>query len=399
MNTAAPRHCNRRVQRRRGALAAGYTLLEVLVALSVLAVALTVTASLFPAAALLQKQARDDAEMVRRARTAESMLTGRQLDHTLLWNYFGDPPPVGFSPISRPNSTPNPANYVYPLAEVDVVYDSSGTRTATPQSAADISDTRLDFDPWRNDTAASSGPSQDFREQSYLWQWPESDRAMPSFVTPRPLRATPGSGPNGLPEPLDLSDRDTFWVPLVQRGPEANRVISDWRVYVFLMRRDNAEETFPNIYGLDAAGDTTNQFDINQVGEAELIANPWDSPAFPKVFWIRADLTGLDDSPLLELEILSSTNIGNQFVQGTTRTEQPVIDSGDLVLGDNGGIYRVAQRSAENPDVLLVSIESSPVYDKDDLPLTGVWYARPSEPGARSPVRDIKLLSQSAVQD
>ncbi|MEM6749523.1 MAG: type II secretion system protein [Planctomycetota bacterium] len=371
----------------------GYTLLEVLVAIAILAVALTVTASLFPAAALLQKQAVDDAEAFRRARTAESMLSARNLDHDLLWNFLGSP--TAIASWNRPSANPNLAQQVWPLAEIDIVYASGNT---TPQAGDLIPNAVV-----RNYANATSPGAEVYYNESYLSRWPETDRAMPSFATPQRIDdplfnvASPG---DRTPIPVDLSDRDTFWVPMVQRGPEASESVVDWRVFVFLMQPEDIGDTFLNAYGRDAVGalDTSPAINLLQTNafEFDRVANPWDSPAFPKVCFIEASLDDREGAPVQFLTITGASNVGN--VMRDDPNNAPALDAGDLVLGDNGAVYRVAQRSANDPNELLVTVETPSAYEDDDLGLTGVWYARRDEPGAASPTRKILLMSRKVVQ-
>lgn len=80
--------------------AAGFTLMEIMIAMGIFAVGMIAVASVFPAAALLQKQTIDDLLAKQTARNAEAMLNARKYDETALLNAATDTNDVQPIPLS-----------------------------------------------------------------------------------------------------------------------------------------------------------------------------------------------------------------------------------------------------------------------------------------------------------
>ncbi len=166
---------------------AAFTLVEVLIAMLILAVGMVAIASVFPVAGYLQKQAADDVLALHVSRQAESVLAARKIDVSSL----------------------------------------------NPTTADIIPLNKLDLEPWTDTKKWSS-------------EWPVSLRCHPSALDldGDGLVNERGANVQGLagdPEDHDFDQRVAYWVPVIQNlGNTAN---PEWRVFTFILRK-KADATY-----------------------------------------------------------------------------------------------------------------------------------------------------------
>lgn len=348
-NTDAPTRTARRVGRRYGSRAgrgrAGFTLNEVLVALGILSIGITAVAALFPSAILLQKRAVKDALFQQNTRSAEALLKAKGINAEVLFkfsdNITGEDStntPIFPAFVARGARIADPEFDVYALAEVDTFFVGGTPATNTNQT----------------DTRQGSYDAV----ESLLEDWPEVDRSFPS-IEPNP------------------ADREFFYVPLFRRGPQATPYINDWIVYAFVMQAqpEVANPTVGFKYPPNPAA----------VPGGTVCANPFDDPVyFPKVF--RAEVASW---------------VGNNATLGAGWNASQILRLGNLVLGDDGEIYRVGEIDG---NVVTLNVENRQTLDTITLgnsSLTAIWFAMPpnsSEANPPSPIRDIRVLSRSTVK-
>ena len=369
MNTSPPFTPMRRSQ--------GFTLLEVLIALGILAIGITATASLFPTAALLQKQAVNETLRQNHIRSGDAILGAVGLENTVLLEYvqFIQQRPTGL--IAYDQRIGNGLNEVdvvepefdvYALAEIDNdVSNNSGADIDGPDMVfTNVTPAPLPIPP------VDSTPGED-RFNSYVY---EVSARFGQGRFPVGMRSLPTSIPavEITTDNVDMwSEREVFYVPLVRQGIEASEIFPDWSVYMFVLQPPSQLRTRG-----EYASDNPSYSSFTGL----TCANPLDGPAIPKVFrvpvaWDEADPNVAE--PVIDLD---------GFVK-----------PGELVLGDNGKIYRVGQLDpSPGSDKILLASQTlfEPINERD---LTAIWVA-PAPGGANqaTPLGDLKLLSNGNVR-
>lgn len=177
-------------QRRSASASAGFTLVEVLLSLGVFAIGMIAVASLFPVAAILQRETAQEVISENAANSAEALINARQL------SYY--PPDAGATP-PRTTTTGQLRNY----------YNYAGP---TGTSAVALND--LDPDLLR------------------FWM-PPGDRSYPTSQVIY--------GP-----PTDITNCDLHWVPFVQDlSGDPTGTNQTWVVRLFLLEADS-RANYPN---------------------------------------------------------------------------------------------------------------------------------------------------------
>ena len=338
--------------------ATGFTLMEVLIALGVLTLGIVAVASLFPVAALLQKEAVRDTLRQNHIRSIDATLEGIGLDNVTLLEFteLVEKTPSDVTGMSERTGVTDPASDVFALAEIDATIDSS-------------------FDDPPADPPVNIGTRPDVRsptidlDSSYLNRFTESIRSLPTI--------TPADASNTAGNPVFVN-REVFWVPFVRRGPEASQLYPDWSVYAFVFqpegnRRENGAYAYTN-------------YTTGLIPTDSICANPADGDYVPKVF--RIPVTWSSTNPNVATPSFS--------LFGRVRP-------GDKVLGDNGEIYRIAE--VQPPGLgNTIAFESSPLYAPiGQRDLTAIWVSpAPNDPADNNqlayPEVDIRLLSNSVVR-
>ncbi|MEL7087128.1 MAG: prepilin-type N-terminal cleavage/methylation domain-containing protein [Planctomycetota bacterium] len=348
---------------RSGRRRAGFTLNEVLVALGILAIGITAVASLFPAGILMQKRAVKEALYQQNTRSAEALLTAKGIDAQQLFDFTDNIAIMVNSnrePVTGPRQGIGELEFdVFALSEIDIDYVVPTASMPSPP-APDPDMTTPNFGGVNSYDAADS----------LLQFWPEADRSYPTIEA-------------------DVAEREFFFVPLFRRGPEATPFINDWVVYLFVMQ-SQPEIDDPPAGGLKYDNDPTNYNGDSgpiTVPANTICANPFDDAAFfPKVF--RAEV--------------SRANNNTYDLVGGWQAEQ-ILRLGDLVLGDNGTIYRVGDVNGAGDQVTLnestrQDIDSITIGDDS---LRAIWFVMPpntTEANPPSPIRDIRVLSRKVVK-
>lgn len=365
---------SRRASRR----AAGFTLSEVLIALGILAVGSVSVASLFPAGLLLQKQTVDEAIRQNHTRSMDALLLGNGLDNNVLFSFtemVGQNTSTAHSPARIPRNASNTKDMsfdVFALAEVD---QRLGNPTASPPTnniATGVSTTMLG--PTYGGVNATTTDAKYRANESYLAQFPLSIRTLPTITPP----AGVGAGSAFAPDP-DYSLREVFWVPLIRRGLEASDIFGDWSVYVFVLQPD-PELREQGAYFLNPVSPSS---DAYADGWNNLVcANPFDPAYFPKVF--RMPVAWNASNPNVATAPAGFNLFG-------------LVKPGDMVLGDNGKIYKVATVTNSNPSQITLNSQTAyePINERD---LTALWVAPATNPSQSSPVADIRLMSNAVVR-
>ena len=335
----------------------GFTLLEVLIALGVLALGITATASLFPTAALLQKQAVNETLRQNHVRSGDAILGAIGLENRVLLEFVEviarNPAGQNTAYDQRVGNTTNvvdviePAFDVYALAEVD--------NNAMTQDNPDLV-FPVDL--------TNTGEVDDAELDSYVYDT--------SVFTPGRFPVAMRSLPSSIPAiaPNDYSEREVFYVPLVRQGIEASEIFADWSVYMFVLQPPSQLRA-NGAYANTAYSPTFNGLTC---------ANPLDGPAVPKVFRVPVEWDEADPN-----------------VAEPTINLDGLVKAGELVLGDNGKIYRIGQLDPSSNKILLASQTLfEPINDRD---LTAIWVA-PAPGGANqtTPLGDLKLLSNGIVR-
>ena len=171
---------------------------------------------------------------------------------------------------------------------------------------------------------------------------------------------------------LSYRDREVFWVPLVRAGLEASEAIPDWSVYLFVLQPDSRLRT-------EGAYDIANYptaFDSPTI----ICANPDREDYVPKVF--RVPVTWRETDPNRADPAINLFGF---------------VKPGELVLGNNGKIYRVAQIDQASGAIILASQTLyEPINERD---LTAIWVApAPGGISQSSPLADVRLLSNGVVR-
>lgn len=348
-----PRTPRRIGQRPRSRGRAGFTLNEVLVALGILSIGITAVAALFPSAILLQKRAVKDALFQQNTRSAEALLKAKGIQAEVLFNFSDnisgeDSGGTNIFPAytARVGQVAEPELDVYALSEVDTFFVSGNPAT---------NNFRTDM---RKGSYGPGGVNADYETaESLLQDWPEVDRSFPSIET-------------------NPADREFFYVPLFRRGPQATPYINDWIVYAFVMQAQPEVE--------DPAAGFKYPNDPAAVPDGSICANPFDNEDyFPKVF--RVEVTNW---------------VGNNATIDVPNVSN-ILRLGNLVLGDDGEIYRVGEI---NGNVVTLNVENRQTLDTITLggtSLTAIWFAMPpnsTEANPPSPIRDIRVLSRGTVK-
>lgn len=354
--------------RRATGAARGFTLVEVLIAIGILAIGLIAVASLFPAGLILQREAIQTTQRQSHTRSLDALLTGLNLNNDELLRFsevLEDPMGGLLAETIRDGSNIDDLIFdVYAVAEVptDIQTDSSGF--AAPQSSG----------PDLTDPSVSSAmpADEEYRdENSLLARFPLTVRCLPT--------GTPSAGDWDIETPAvsgsdldpDFSLREIFWVPFVRRGIGASSFVADWNVYAFILQppgdlRDRGAYSFglyPSLF------------------TDEVCANPFDPGYFPKVF--RLEVTNVpNDESEATFEVPAGTNMAIH------------VRVGDPMLGDNGTIYTVSRI-----DGRTVGLNA----DRNFLPLNrrdlrALWLAPALSIGDAAPVADVRLLSNSVVR-
>ncbi|MEM9881363.1 MAG: type II secretion system protein [Planctomycetota bacterium] len=340
----------------------GFTLNEVLIAMGILAVGITATASLFPSAIILQKRAVKDAQFQQNTRSAEALLKARGIDAEELFefsdNVTGKNGATNIFPaydVREAEAIADPEFDVYALAELDTVWARPMPPGMPNPTNAVKTDMRVG--------------SYQFNE-SLLLDWPETDRSFPSIET-------------------DPAQREFFYVPLFRRGPEATPYINDWVVYAFVLQAQ-PEVSDPTAGQPKYPNDPANPAydNPNATPNGAVCANPLDNTDyFPKVF--RAEVTNWTGSVAT---LAGGWNVGE------------ILRLGNEVLGDDGEVYRVGDVNIGNNTITL-NLVSRQTFDAVTIgggtELDAVWFAMPpnsTEANPPSPVRDIRVLSRGTVK-
>lgn len=216
------------IAHRRSHIRPGFTLVEVLMAMLILAIGLVAIASVFPVAGYLQKQANDDVVAMHVSSQARATLTASPIDFS------------GFVLPSSQNVVALPATLLDSSVSVDKV--EWPVRNRCFPTAFD-----LDHDGKYNEPAGNvvSG-------------------AVTIGGNPDPDTGAPD------PEDSDFDQRRAYWVPLVQNtGTLADPV---WRVFIFILGKRSDAKYTTSITGAS-------------------LANPGDGDAVPKVVRLNVSST------------------------------------------------------------------------------------------------------------
>ncbi|MEM1107128.1 MAG: prepilin-type N-terminal cleavage/methylation domain-containing protein [Planctomycetota bacterium] len=332
---------------------AGFTLNEVLIAVGILAIGITAVASLLPTAILLQKETVRDTLRVQYIRSAEAVLRGKGLSANELFEFTDNVD--AFPASATPRLGQSSIEFdVFALSEVDT---DPGNNTATPNTP---------------DARPSAGSFT--TDDSLLNNWPVEDRSFPSYIT--------------LAE-----DRELFVVPLFQRGEQATREIADWTVFIMVME---ATEVFANAHPTDPLGTPATAICANpELAPAATPPFASEEDYSPKVFRARVDVNA--NTGVIEFE--------------DNWDGRALFQPGDLVLGNTGAILRINQVFNTTPMQFTANVDTrqdNSAVDTRQISsavdnLEAVWFAMPAQPSVAnpnpsSPIRDIRIISQSVVQ-
>ena len=379
----------------------GFTLVEILFSIGILSIGLIAVASLFPAAAIMQREAVRDALQQQDMRSAEGLFKGRGVDASTVFRFteglftttVAGAPQTGTdflgANLARTQVSGGQRQALTGIDDLSgEVFAFSEVDRFTPGQDADnddYPDMRLD-----NGSGVPFGGSTSYDDpgayggagpggvQSLLSEWPIEERSLPTFLP-------------------SLEQRERFIVPLIRRGEQANEFISDWQVYNFVLQRQRSSEgaagapigRYPALPAMLAGGD----------GTLAVAANPFDDPRFvPKVFRL----------PIGELTAPSATNPAGvyEFTEGFDNlVAYPdgrglLLYPGDLTLGNNGVVYRVT--SIENDDANVFGL--TPLnrqlggVDASSNSLVALWVGVRPAAFSGPVVQDIRLLSRSVVR-
>lgn len=352
---------------------AGFTLTEVLIAMGILALGIVAVASLFPTAALLQKEAVNETLRQNHIRSGDAILEGVGINNITLLEFMEwvESEPSGEAFYNARNYMDDPSYDVFALAEVDLTVDSSYDGAATTQSVT-IPGNADDF---IGSGVASGVPDMRLGSTSYPSSYVYDIEKYPTGNFSVAMRSLPSITPaidDGTALP-NYRDREVFFVPLIRQGIEASEIFPDWNVYLFVLQppsqlRTNGAYANANY----AAGD------FNGL----ICANPGDGNYVPKVFRVRVNWDATDPNvidPPFDLD--------------------GYLKAGELVLGDNGKMYRVSKFDPDpSSDKILLDPQTlyEPINDRD---LTAIWCApAPGGINQDSPLGDLRLLSNSVVR-
>ncbi len=345
-----------------------FTLIEVLIALSVLALGITAVASLFPTAALLQKQAVNETLRQNHTRSSDAILQGIGLRNNVLLNFtrfIEIQPTTSTYPAYRVRADrgiESPELDVFALAEVDVDVDPAvipgvGPVLTLTSTGANVVDSQV-YEGFS--TANPDGI-----------RFPLGMRSLPTSIPALPRTPSPFANANNYVE------REIFTVPMVRQGLEASEIFPDWSVYLFILQP-------PSQLRSDGAYANGN---YPAIFNGMVCANPLDSDYVPKVLRVPVAWD------VAEPNLITPRNTGNT----ADINLDGLVKAGELILGDNGKIYRIAQLDGSSNQILLASQTLfEPLNERD---LTAVWIApAPGGSNQASPLGDLRLLSSSLVQ-
>lgn len=352
---------------------AGFTLTEVLIAMGILALGIVAVASLFPTAALLQKEAVNETLRQNHIRSGDAILEGVGINNISLLEFVEliESEPSGYPAYVVRNYMDDPAYDVFALAEVDLSIWSSydATVPASVTTPEDENSANTNMVP----PTDAGTPDMTFGSTRYPSSFVYDIRKYPTGNFSVAMRSLPSITPaidDGTSLP-NYRDREVFFVPLIRQGIEASEIFPDWNVYLFVLQppsqlRTNAAYANANY----AAGD------FNGL----ICANPGDGNYVPKVFRVRVNWDATDPNvidPPFDLD--------------------GYLKAGELVLGDNGKMYRVSKFDPGSRKVLLdPQTLYEPINDRD---LTAIWCApAPGGINQDSPLGDLRLLSNSVVR-
>lgn len=256
----------------------GFTLVEVLMAMLILAIGLVAIASIFPVAGYLQKQANDDVTAMHVSDQVRAMLTA--------------------SPIDLGSLTPT-GNHV----------------VALPAALLDdnITTSKVEW-PVRNRCFPSA---LDLDNDGIYNEKPGDVKSGAVLIAGNP---DPDSGAAD-PEDSDYDQRAVYWVPLIQKigtEPDAN-----WRVFVFVLGRKL------NATYLNSGFTGTN------------LANPGDGASVPKVVKLATSGTVTYDALTIDVTTTPAARPGASEVTLTRASDADHVQAGDVVLTSHGRIMRV----------------------------------------------------------
>lgn len=299
--------------------APAFTLTEVLIALAIFALGFVSIASVFPVAVVLQKETTDDMVAQQFARNAQADLKGRKFKAVDLNN------PTG--PFFIPDSLA-----VQPILKLRAL--GPGIISQSPNV----------FERWM------------VNDRSYFFT------AAATTYTPQ-LTSEIATGVN------PAYSRSFYWVPLIRRTTPAPTAASDWRVFVFILRR-NAEDF--DRAGLGAGSGWANYDGFDNY------TNPGLDPMWrvPGVYGMPVTLAPSD---------VTRFNFDNDRNDDGRPDE---IQTGDQVLDSNGTVHSVVTADATGVNV------SGPILSVPETPNT-LWYGRPAAAGKKSPTREILVLSDA----
>jgi prepilin-type N-terminal cleavage/methylation domain-containing protein len=280
---------------------AGFTLMEILVAIGILAVGAIAVASIFPSAIYMQKQAVNETLGHQYIRSADAMLQGRGLRGEVLIEAT-DNITAGYPGTTQEEFA------VYGLNHIDV-----STSPAEINTGAAYAD-------------------------SLLARWSMFDRSFPSRVAA-------------------VVDRSYYWVPLIQRGPEASELVADWNVFAFLTRPATSGATFTDHSGSYASAN---------VGE----------------------MTPMTSTP--QVYRYPVTYSGNVLTIGAVTAGIPNV--GEKILGDNGQVFKIISRNLTGTEFTV-----TPSPDNSFKNLEAFWFVGPDDDG-NSAFADLRELSNNIVR-
>jgi prepilin-type N-terminal cleavage/methylation domain-containing protein len=374
------------IGRQHNRAAGAFTLVEVLIALGIFAIGMVAVASVFPSAAILQKQAVLDARAKQDTRSAEAMFVGKGLKQSELT--FGTP----YLPDDK--SLPGSTGQTYFDRAFDVF---SFAEILTNTDLNRLYPIRTRETNINNRQLPPSGNASDRRW--LLEKWPLEDRSFPSSA---PL--------NDLGTDKLTNVRDVTAVPLIRRT-NVFMDIPNWQVYVFVLLREQTR-LYPK-YG-DGPSAVASQIDQ--------YANPDDDDYTWHFFddGANPDTEDLEDKFPLVARIgvsISPTNPKRFTFDGgfdndfDNDGEVDQIRVGDLVLDSAGVVHNVVNADAGGFEV-SADIEGNSITGRDP---DFIYYAQPAildangngvfDPGVDTTVSntaaimDIRLLSPAIVDN
>lgn len=349
---------------------AGFTLIEVLIAIAVLAIGLVAVASLFPAGLILQREAIETTQRQSHTRSLDALLTGLNLNNEDLLRFGEALEDSSFNMLAadiRDASDIDDLVFdVYALAEVptDIRVDPSTGFISPLSMGPDLTDADADS----NQPAA-----EEYRdEESLLARFPLTIRSLPTSTPSAGDWLIENPAPTGTDFDPDFALREVYWVPFIRRGLGANSFVPDWNVYAFVMQPPGRVR--------DAGGYSFDNYPAFFTDE--LCANPFDPGYFPKVFRLEVDNVPNDESEATFDTVPSGTNMAVH------------LRVGDAVLGDNGTIYNINR--IDGTTVGLNANDNFLPLNRRDL--RALWVAPALSIGEGSPVGDVRLLSNNVVR-